>query len=376
MANPNRKMAMMKKIDAITPIEGADRIEAAHIGGWACVVGKGEFSPGELVVFVEPDAFLPTNDPRWASYAERGEKTMTIGKTPTLGHVLRTIRLRGQLSQGLVLKPQDVLYVPEYVYQILYEKKVPLDKMLNVREYHPDQSSLAAGFIAKYDPRVAPRTNCERVQNIDQEVFDLIKRTGYYTSVKVDGTSITACNDPVKGTKRYFSHNHEFSIDKGQGKLVYDTMEKQGLNAFLDAYPGMTLQMELCGPKVANNPLRLKDYRLLVFSVWDMELRQYVQPYELGDSECENAVKNSCVPYVGEGHGDRFLDQFATPQELIDWTSGLKGMVTPGTLDEGVVVHVFDCLPLANDERMKLRNALGDTLQMKSVSSAFLLKKK
>jgi RNA ligase (TIGR02306 family) len=368
----------MKKIDAITPIEGADRIETAHIGGWTCVVGKGEFSVGELVIYVEPDAFLPTSDSRWAQYAERGEKTMTIGDTPTLGHVLRTIRLRGQYSQGLVLKPRDVLpeSIPEHAYQEMYENKARLDGLLNICEYHPDENSLAAGFIGKYDPFVAPRTDAERIQNISQETFDIIKKTSYFTSVKVDGTSITLVNDSRYGRIRAFSHNNEFSLEDGRGKLVIDTARKQGLLKFLEECPDTALQAELCGPKIGGNTLKLKDYRLFVFSIYDMAEREYVDPLYIDGYDSADAVFKSCVPYADDEHGQHFLDGFDSPQDLINWTTSLRDMVMKGCLDEGIVVHVMDCSMLSYDERLKLEIDLGQTMQMKSVSAAFLAKKK
>jgi len=375
--NPNRKMATMRMIDAITPIDGADRIECAHIGGWTCVVSKGDFEPGDLCVYYEVDSFLPTSDPRYAQFAERGEKVMTINGSPTRGHVLRTIKLRGQISQGLLMRPQDVLpeSVPEYAYQLMYERRARLDGICGVREYHPDQNSLAAGFIGKYDPYVAPRTGCERVQNIDQDMFDLIKRCGYFTSVKVDGTSITLVNDSRHDRIRAFSHNNEFSLDEGQGKLVMETAKRQGLLKFLEDFPDTAIQCELCGPKIGGNTLRLKDYRLFVFSVYDMAERQYLTPYQLDGHESVDAICKSCVPYVGDFYGCDFLDQFDTPQDLIEWTNSLRGSVTKNALDEGVVVHVIDTGDLSKDEKTTLRNVLGEQMQMKSVSAAFLLKK-
>lgn len=372
MANPNRKMALMKRIDEVIPIEGADRIEAYRIGGWTVVDQKGRYAQAELVVYVEPDAFMPTSDERYSFLAERGERVMTVDGKAVKGHVLKTVRLRGQYSQGILFKPSDVLPdVPEHAYERLHGNKVALDKMMGIWEYHPDQSALAAGFVGKYDSRCAPRTDAERVQNIDQETFDLIKRTSYFTSVKVDGTSITLCNDAQHGRIRAFSHNNEFDTEQGQGKLVMETAGRQGLIEFLEEHPGTSIQAELCGPKIGNNTLRLKEYRLFVFSVWDVEECAYVPPY----APHVSAIAKSCVPYVGDSHGSGFLDQFDAPQELIEWTNRLRGSVTKDALDEGVVVHVTDDADLAPEERMALRNALGEQMQMKSVSNAFLLKK-
>ena len=47
-----RKLASVRLIDAITPINGADAIECVTIGGWKCVAKKGEFEKGQLCVYV------------------------------------------------------------------------------------------------------------------------------------------------------------------------------------------------------------------------------------------------------------------------------------------------------------------------------------
>ncbi len=49
MSDVTRKMASIRRIDAINPIEGADLIEVAVVGGWNIVVKKNEFSVGDLV---------------------------------------------------------------------------------------------------------------------------------------------------------------------------------------------------------------------------------------------------------------------------------------------------------------------------------------
>ena len=38
-----RKLASIRKIDEIRPIEGADAIECADVGGWTVVVKKDHF---------------------------------------------------------------------------------------------------------------------------------------------------------------------------------------------------------------------------------------------------------------------------------------------------------------------------------------------
>src|ERR1041385_9311328 len=49
------KLASIQVITDIRPIEGADRIEAATVLGYQTVIKKGEFRPGDLCVWHEPD---------------------------------------------------------------------------------------------------------------------------------------------------------------------------------------------------------------------------------------------------------------------------------------------------------------------------------
>ena len=100
-----RNLVSIKTIDKIEPIENADRIETAIIGGWSVVTQKGIHTEGDKVAYFEIDTLLPEDNPLFAEYVERGTKT---GKSPytgkkVKGHVLRTIKLRGQYSQGTIM---------------------------------------------------------------------------------------------------------------------------------------------------------------------------------------------------------------------------------------------------------------------------------
>ena len=94
-----RKLASIQRIWKIESIEDADRIELAYVLGWKCVVNKGQFKPMDLAVYFEIDSFLPIRDEfefmRKSSY----KKTDIMGE----GFRLKTLRFRGQISQGLLL---------------------------------------------------------------------------------------------------------------------------------------------------------------------------------------------------------------------------------------------------------------------------------
>lgn len=103
-----RKLATVRTISQITPIQGADRIELAVVDGWKCVIKKGEFAVGDRVVYCEIDSFLPIRDEfeflRSSSFKRMDERE---------GFRLRTVRLRGQISQGLLLSTSILEQSPE-----------------------------------------------------------------------------------------------------------------------------------------------------------------------------------------------------------------------------------------------------------------------
>lgn len=374
MANPNRSMARMVRVDAINPIPNADRIQAARVGGWTVVVGRDEFEVGELAVYFEVDSFLPEGDPRYEQFMERGTKPMMVDGKEVNGHVLRTIRLRGVYSQGLLMKPSAVLpeSIPESAYEEMWERKTNLTALCGVREFDPirgtDQGNMH--ILRRYDSEVAPRTDAERIQNVSEEVFDIFRKTEHFASVKVDGTSMTCLFDPRYEKIRLFSHNNELAYDEAFGKQVYDQAVSQGIIAFLEANHGITLQFEACGPKINGNRLGLKAMRLFVFSAWEMELRKYLDPYQLLWDFGDASLRESLTPKLKLN-----LSDFASTLDLIEYVDGLRGHVTD-RLDEGIVLHAIRRGEATDEELMTLQNELGSQLQIKVISRAYLLKAK
>lgn len=368
MANPNRKMATMRRVSKVEPIEDADRVEAVHVDGWVVVDQKGVWHEGDLCVYFEPDSAMPTNDPRYSHMAQWGEKTMTIKGVPTVVHVLRTRRFRGVYSQGYVAKPEDVLpdTVPERAYEVMFERKARLDGICGVCEYHPDENSLAAGFIGRYDPFVAPRTDAERAENVDAETFDLMRHADYFASVKVDGTSTTIVFDKRTGAFEAYSHNNHYDLSTGLGLTTKTVADQQGLTKWCEEHPGISLGCELCGPKIQSDRLGLGKHRLFVFSVWDMDGRRYLNPYDYPE------LVPNCVPLLE----DFTLNRFDGPSDLVDWVDGIRSNVTKGRLDEGVVIHAIGKGDLSDSEWARLVGALGSTVQIKAISKKYLLKSK
>lgn len=105
-----RKLVTARVINAVDPIVGADAIEVVTVDGWKVVVKKGEFKVGDPCVYCEIDSFLPAGNPAWQFLVDKSPRTFE----GTVGHRLRTIKLRGQVSQGFVM-PLGALPSVSYV---------------------------------------------------------------------------------------------------------------------------------------------------------------------------------------------------------------------------------------------------------------------
>ncbi len=159
-----RKLASCRIISDIKPIEGADKIELVFVDGWKVVVAKDVgHKVGDLVIYCEIDSFLPIREEfeflRKSSYKKMGDQE---------GFRLRTIKLRGQVSQGLIL-PISVLNPPDT--NIYVEPFVGLDvtEMLDIVKYEPPIPAELAGKVKGSFPSYIPKTYEERVQNLTSE---------------------------------------------------------------------------------------------------------------------------------------------------------------------------------------------------------------
>lgn len=103
-------IANVVEIESVEPHPNADRLCLARIKGWQSVIKKNEdgspqFAVGEKVVFIPPDSTLPRE------MAERLNVTSYLSeRTNVEGErelVVRQVRLRGEPSFGLLVRPAD-----------------------------------------------------------------------------------------------------------------------------------------------------------------------------------------------------------------------------------------------------------------------------
>ena len=309
-----REMATVRTIDAIEPIENADKIEVAKIGGWEVVVGKGDFSPGEQVVYFEIDSALPLDDHRFSHLAARGSRIVD-GKAV---HVLRTIRLRGVYSQGLVMPLGDFA---DAVDDVEFFGAFSLDEILGVTKWEPPVPVSIGGQIAGGFISGVPKTDAKRVQNLSENQYaQLLEEGRWIATEKIDGTSGTFYNDPEEGI-RAASRNWE--LMRSEEQVHWKMVDKYDLQNRIPA--GWVVQGEVAGPGIQKNPLALKEVSLFVFRViddagrdvprilWPEDLRLWAAPI----------YEDLVLP--------------PTIEEAVAQVNGIKSLVTPGRLTEGVV---------------------------------------
>jgi tRNA-binding EMAP/Myf-like protein len=103
-----RELARMVVITEINPIPKADRLEVAVVdGGWECVVKKGLYAVGETALYFEIDSAIPMNHPILANFDKSYLHKVLDEETNQEYAVIKTVKLRGVRSQGLLLSKDN-----------------------------------------------------------------------------------------------------------------------------------------------------------------------------------------------------------------------------------------------------------------------------
>ena len=97
-----RELTYVVTIDDILPIEGADRVEQAVVGGWHIMTRKGQFKPGDPAIYFEIDSKVPETEPFKFLEAKHY-------KIKTQKYFKGTV-----ISQGLLMSAEDFGWKIEY----------------------------------------------------------------------------------------------------------------------------------------------------------------------------------------------------------------------------------------------------------------------
>ena len=275
-----RKLVQIKTITAIDPIANADAIERATIDdGWCVVVKRGEFSVGDECVYHEIDSFLPLDNPAYQFLAGRNERVFN----GNVGVRLRTMKLRGCLSQGLALPISSVPKVQGVIDKCNKRgndyKLLDLSFVLHVVKWEQPENAQLAGNAKGSFPYFIRKTDQERCQNIANDIFVKHKDTDYELTMKLDGSSMTGYyKDGVIGV---CSRNLELKLDGNESNSFVKMFDVSGLaNALVSLGRNIAVQGELMGPGIQGNREGFTQHEFFVFDIWDIDKQRYLLPTE------------------------------------------------------------------------------------------------
>jgi RNA ligase (TIGR02306 family) len=339
-----RKLASVRIISNIQPIEGADMIELAIVDGWKVVVAKNVgHKVGDMVIYCEIDSFLPIRDEfeflRKSSYKKMGDQE---------GFRLKTIKLRGQVSQGLIL-PIVVLNPPDTNIYVTPFEGLDVTEMLEIVKYEPPIPAELSGKVKGLFPSFLRKTDEERVQNLTKE-YEQYKSLGrkFYVTEKLDGSSATFYyKDGVFGV---CSRNLE--LLETEGNTFWKVARELDLeNKMKSLGKNIAIQSELIGESIQGNPYKIKGQTIRCFNLFDIDSQEYQSLAHLVRVLGIMGIK--MVPIV-----DEFFKLPDTIEELLKYAED-KSVLNSKFDREGVVIR-------SNDR----------TISFKAISNKFLLNEK
>ncbi len=342
-----RQLATIVRIESLEPIEGADTIELAKMvaKGWQVVVKKGEFKPGDLAVYFEIDSFLPVS-----TKFEFLRKSCYREMDGVPGFRLKTIKLRGALSQGLLM-PSNIITKLEYLHE-----GIDLTEYLGVLKYEPKIPSSISGEAKGNFPSWIPKTDEERIQNFHSKNNSKIDATVFYVTEKLEGSSFSAYAnryenaDERGGVFGVCSRNLELheSDSSVYWQVAKDLRLEERMRRYMQNHPevfNIALQGELVGPGVQKNIYGLPKKTVYFFGA-------LINGRKLDFNALRELLDHGLDTIEGTRLEDQWLDMVPlvhvpltltgkTTDEIIAMADG-KSALNPNQDREGLVFRALD----------------------------------
>lgn len=332
-----RKLASIQKILAVDPILDANAIDVATVLGWKVVVKKGEFKPGDLCVYCEVDSVLPKDRSEFEFLKHSNYR-------------IRTVRLRGQISQGICF-PLSVITRESRLCGIFdYIEGDEVTENLGIVKYEPPIETNMGGQIKGVFPGIVPKTDETRVQGFPG-LLDEMKQSPCYITEKVDGCSASF----IKFDGELDVCSRELSYKEDDKNLFWKVFKSSGAQKALEGLDDVAIQGEIAGPGIQKNKLKLKNHQLFVFNVFHVKECRYFGFKEF-KAFCEEQ-KLPMVKVLAEGV-DLSNDTIAT---LLEKAKGAyEGTTNPR---EGIVIRpMVECLSKILNDRLSVKVLNNDHL--------------
>jgi len=317
-----RKLAKIVRIEAVLKIPNADAIEAAKIGGWTVAVKKSEFRAGDLAIYFEIDSFLPEGNPSWQFLVDKSSRNYNGAK----GHVLKSIKLRGQVSQGLLM-PLSICFNDSTHYQ----EGDDVSEILGIVKYEPPVPAELAGIVRGSFPSRIPKTDQERIQNLPIELEEWKnEQLSWEVTEKLEGVSCTFAW--LDNELHVCSRN--LSLKDTEGNSLWKIAKELDIESkFAKHYSGrnIALQGEIVGFGINGNIYKLNNQKFFLFDVYDADNAFYLRPSERRD--VANRFWLEQVPVVFDSYT---FDKSVFTDTLLSMSDG-QSKLRKDQLREGLV---------------------------------------
>lgn len=245
----------IETIRATHPIPEAERIEVATLEGmdFQFVIAKGAWRPGDRVLYFPVDSLLPL------ALAERlGVAGRLAGKDKNR---LKTITLRGQISQGLVAA-LDLL--PEGL-----TDPVRITEALGVTKYEPPENVVNDAILTRL-PEGQGRYDIESADRY-VDVAALLADQPVFITEKVEGSNLWVRAEP-DGAVTVGQREHTLLPREGVEHTYHILARRLRLDEFARAIAqesgsAALVYGEALGPKIQGNIYNLPQHTIRVFDL-------------------------------------------------------------------------------------------------------------
>ncbi|OWK42991.1 Phage protein [Fimbriiglobus ruber] len=348
-----RKLASIQTVNTIEPIPNADAIERVRVLGWWVVAKKGEHRPGDKIVYCEIDSLLPERAEfeflRPSSFKPEVRDGDTLVRAA--GFRIRTVKLRGQVSQGICF-PLAILPPGAPT-----DEGADVTELLGVAKWEPPLPVGMGGKVKGGFPGFLSKTDETRVQVLEP-VLERNRGKTFFVTEKLDGTSFTA-----------FLRADEFGIcsrnlhmdEADETNVLARVAKKLELEAKLRAIRDRhgfspAVQGEIIGPGIQKNKYGLDAPDLRVFNLLDLDAGRLVDYAPALAILADVGLQT--VPQLGPMVLDHTID------ELVQFSIG-SSVLNPRTPREGIVLR-----PPVEERDPDV----GGRLSFKVINPQFLLK--
>lgn len=366
--------AKFDKIQKIIPHENSTNLEIAIVSNFPCVVRKGEFKEGEWCFYIRDDAKLLGWD-EWQERINRDKEAEKTGDFVTQdgftstwqwqdnllkylgsGGRVKSIKLRGKVSMGILLKPKDVIPFPlAYVNDNICNG-------LNTIISNPDSGAkfLEQNFgIAHWS---APTTGfgsmnvkfCglpEGLAKSDEENWENLPESDLHlgseclVTKKLDGTSTTVTCYPdgkYEISSRSMTFNVESMTEKGE-ENIYTKFTKDAVKAGIwyakKFNTIIAIRGETCCGSVQKSSYN-KDCKLEGFFVYGCEFPQKENFFEKHGVYGTDFHWKTILNLIEDEYGISLKSVPIVEEEIVSKELLRKYNEMPWEWGEGVVINV------------------------------------